>query len=218
MKKFSLPFFACLLLSSLSQAECPAKTAAQWVYELKAFDLAAHRAGDDHDSKADAATKGLEAAGCCLALKASDPACVFYRGVHRGWLLDARIKDVKAGLAAMKADFEEAERLNPKLEGGAPSRALGNLYLSLPVIPIFGREFSRDLDKAQAYAQKAVAIAPNDPENLQLLGELALKNGDKAAAVKFFTQGLAALNVPKNLSPMQQLIDADLSKLLKKAQ
>lgn len=217
-----LLIIAVLFLSSVcasqAGAECLTQTPEQGLLTLRELDLAARLAEGDSDKRAEAATKGLEVANCCLTAFPNDVGCTFYRGVHQGWLLDARIKNVKAGLQAMKADFVAVENRQPAFEGGAPARALGNLYLSLPALPLFGREFTRDLDLAQSYADKAMVISPKNPENLQLVGELALKRGDKVKAAQSFAEGLAALSVPKNLTALQHQIDGDLVKLLKKTQ
>ncbi len=210
--------FLSSILDSQARAECLTQTAAQALLTLRELDLAARLAEGDSDKRADAATQGLEVSNCCLAVFPNDVGCTFYRGVHQGWLLDARIKNVKAGLQAMKADFVAAENRQPGFEGGAPARALGNLYLSLPVLPLFGREFTRDLGLAQSYADKAMELSPKNPENLQLMGELALKRGDKIKAAQSFAEGLAVLSVPKNLTALQHQIDGDLVKLLKKTQ
>lgn len=217
-----LLILAVLFLASVKAnqavADCRKQTNKQGLLALRELDLSARLAEGDSDKRADAASKGLEVANCCLAAFPNDVGCIFYRGVHQGWLLDARIKNVKAGLQAMKADFVAAENRQPGFEGGAPARALGNLYLSLPALPLFGREFTRDLDLAQVYADKAMGFSPKNPENLQLVGELALKRGDKIKAAQSFAEGLAALSVLKNLTPLQHRIDGDLVKLLKKTQ
>lgn len=212
--------FAVLFLNLFSMrsfAECSNQRADQWLWDLHRYDVQARKAGKDSAAKEIAATQGLDAASCCLNAFPGDTGCVFYRGVHRGWMLDARIKDVKSGLQSMKSDFVVALNQNPSFESGAPERALGNLYLNLPVLPIFGREFSRDLDLAQSYADRAMKIDPKHPENLQLMGELALKRGDKVKAAQYFDEGLKVLQVPKDLTELQRILYRDLSELAKKA-
>jgi len=212
-------FVVALFLSSVkAKADCVQQTVAQLLWDLHNLDLAARLAEGNSDKRADAAAKGLETANCCLAVFPNDAGCLFYRGVHQGWLLDARIKNVKAGLQAMKADFIAAENTQPGFEDGAPARALGNLYLNLPVLPLFGRAFTRDLVLAQSYADKAMGFSAKNPENWQLMGELALKRGDKAKAAQSFSEGLAILTASKDLTPLQHQLHADLAKLLKKTQ
>lgn len=86
------------------------------------------------------------------------------------------VEAIRAGIAdAVLESAEAAARIDPAYEQAGPLRVLGAYWLSLPW-PL------SDLEKAQGYLQRAVAMGPKEPSNHLFLARAELALGDEAAA------------------------------------
>jgi hypothetical protein len=166
--------------------------------------------------KAKLTEQGLDFANRCLETEPQNVGCLYYRAVNRGLYLETKILGVKDGLKLMMDDFIAVTHLQPSYDHGGAFRALGTVYLRLPAVPILGSALSRDLDKAWDYAQKALAVAPDEAGNLLLAGEIAIKKDDKTRAQSYFSKSLAAARLIKNPDHDDKETLANAKKWLKK--
>jgi tetratricopeptide (TPR) repeat protein len=122
-------------------------------------------------------------------LGASDVArAYFWAAVHWGaWSRDAGLLTaVRAGAAHHVHDYAElSAALEPAYERGGALRLLARLHAKLPRVPFVSAWVDRD--RAIPEAERALAIAPDDPGNQLLLAltllELAPERRDEARAL-----------------------------------
>lgn len=93
------------------------------------------------------------------------------------------------GLAREARDrLERAEAIDPRALNGAALTTLGSLYAQVPGVPIgFGNR-----NRARAYLQRALAIAPNDIDANYFMGDLLNREHDYVGAVRVLEHALAA--------------------------
>lgn len=93
------------------------------------------------------------------------------------------------GLAREARDrLERAEAIDPRALNGAALTTLGSLYAQVPGAPIgFGNR-----NRARAYLQRALAIAPNDIDANYFMGDLLNREHDYVGAVRVLEHALAA--------------------------
>jgi len=152
----------------------PQNLEAAWQFGQACFDLA-----EEATSKAERARlaeRGIEA---CRKAVAMDDRCAqahYYLGMNLGQL--ARTK----GLGALKivgqlrSAFERARELDERQDNAGPDRNLGLLFRDAPSWTIGDRK------AAQEHLVKAVALAPEYPDNRLELIEGYFKWGDRTSA------------------------------------
>ncbi|MBU6408836.1 MAG: hypothetical protein KGR98_00485 [Verrucomicrobia bacterium] len=166
----AVPFFAVAQTNFQAQAtrefqralgnyRSETNDAAAWEFARACFNLA--DLATNNSQHASIARQGIVA---CQRLIARNPRSArghYYLALNLGQL--ARTESVGAlGLVRkMRAEFETALALNPRVDHAGPTRGLGLLYRDAP-----GWPFSiGNRRKAQQYLQQAGAMAPDFPEN-----------------------------------------------------
>lgn len=122
-------------------------------------------------------TAGIAAAREAIALQTNSAAAHYYLALNLGQL--ARTKKLRALrlLDDMEAELKTVIQLDPKFDYAGGDRTLGVLYLEAPGWPIsLGNNA-----KARAHLTKALALAPEFPDNhLSLMEALSKWNESKA--------------------------------------
>lgn len=126
-------------------------------------------------------------------LVASKAPCAYYHIVFTGLYYKIKIVGYQKGLRTMVSDAETVIALDPTIEDGGVYRVLGNIYLRSPSFSLKDTPVLRDLDKAKTYAENALAIAPNNPENLLLYGEILWERRAYDDALAAFKKSLTHL-------------------------
>lgn len=188
MKKPIAFLFLFLLMPAVSRAAptvCTASLPGDYLYLSRQRSVEAKHT-NDFRQKSRFAIEGITFADQCLGKDPNQAGCLYFRAVNRGLELETRTVRVKKELKKMMDDFLAVIRLDPSYDNGGAYLALGYVYLKTPSFPVFGKTLYRDLHLAQAYASQALEVAPEDPFNLKLAGEIAYKKGEDAEALIFF--------------------------------
>lgn len=132
----------------------------------------------DANVRTDLAVGAVQAGQWCLRRDPGSPACKFWLGVALG--LQARDRPVTAedGLKRMAQLLREVVKDAPLLDEAGPERVLALLLARAPGWPIG----PGDVEEALVLARKAVELRPDYPPNQIVLGEVLLKNDDRARA------------------------------------
>jgi tetratricopeptide (TPR) repeat protein len=133
---------------------------------------------------------GIACADACLKSDPNDSACYYYRGINRGHLLETMLANPKTHIPKMVDDFKKAAATAPAYDGAGAPRALGYVYLQLPPISLWGAEYKRDVTRAASYSEQALRLAPEEPDNLKLAGEVAVARKDFKTASGYFEKAL----------------------------
>ena len=124
------------------------------------------------------AVSAVQAGQWCLRRDPTSPACKFWLGVALGLQTRDRPATVEDGLKRMAHLLREAAKDAPLLEEAGPERVLALLLSRAPGWPIG----PGDAEEALVLARKAVELRPDYPPNQVALGEVLLKNDDRAKA------------------------------------
>jgi len=124
------------------------------------------------------AVSAVQAGQWCLRRDPTSPACKFWLGVALGLQARDRPATVEDGLKRMAQLLREAAKDAPLLEEAGPERVLALLLSRAPGWPIG----PGDAEEALVLARKAVQLRPDYPPNQVALGEVLLKNDDRAKA------------------------------------
>jgi len=124
------------------------------------------------------AVSAVQAGQWCLRRDPTSPACKFWLGVALGLQARDRPATVEDGLKRMAHLLREAAKDAPLLEEAGPERVLALLLSRAPGWPIG----PGDAEEALVLARKAVELRPDYPPNQVALGEVLLKNDDRAKA------------------------------------
>lgn len=218
MKKFLL-LIALIFLSNVTFAKdppvCPLFTEADYLKEAKTRSYQAEFANDLRQ-KSKAAQEGIFYANKCLQNNPNDVGCLYYRAVNRGLYIETRTSKIKKDLHRMVDDFMRVIQLNDRYDDGGAYLAMGYVYLKAPKLPVLGKDIRKDLPLAESYAIRALTVAPNIPENLQLAGEISYKKKDYEKALDFFKRALKANRSIKNPDVRDDIMKSDLKKWVKK--
>lgn len=216
-------FVLALLFSSFSMAHaaglklCPAMTPEDLLNASKKYSYQAQLTGDDRQ-KSQLALDGVACAEACLAKEPNNVGCLYYRAVNLGLELDTHFVPSKADLQKMVGDFKRVLELDGSYDKGGAYQALGYVYLLVPPLPVLGADLQRDLDKAANYARQAINIAPKEPENLKLAGDIFLKRKNYTEAAKYFTDALKFSEMITNPDVIQLRTRQEIKKQLQKSQ
>lgn len=170
-KKKSLIIIIVILLAT------PAWAKPVWL-PLKEKVIAADLAGDKKEQKR-LAKEALGMAADCLEKNREEIGCLYYRAQATGIANQGFFGYVKR-LRSMFADWEKVLAIDPTFDYGGPYRMFAEVYMELP--KHFGpKDLRQDLDKADGYLQKAIAIS-NYPTNHLDRAELLIALGKKTEA------------------------------------
>ncbi len=133
-------------------------------------------------------------------------ACLYYRIVFTGLYYKAKVVGYQKGLKKMIADAELLMAQNPAYEEGGVYRILGNIYLKTPNFSLKSDAILKDLQKAEQYADEALRLAPDNPENLLLKGEVLWEKGDREAARAYFKTAKEKLPRPDRVKRREEEI------------
>jgi tetratricopeptide (TPR) repeat protein len=152
----------------------PQSFEAAWQFGRACFDLAEN--APSKGERARLAELGIEACKRAVATNEHSAEAYYYLGMNLGQL--ARTKGIGALkiVGQLKSAFMRARDLNERLENAGPDRNLGLLFRDAPSWTIGDRH------EAQAHLVKAVALAPEYPDNRLELIEGYFKWGDRTSA------------------------------------
>jgi len=152
----------------------PQSFEAAWQFGRACFDLAEN--APSKGERARLAELGIEACKRAVATNDHSAEAYYYLGMNLGQL--ARTKGIGALkiVGQLKSAFMRARELDERLEYAGPDRNLGLLFRDAPTWTIGDRH------EAQAHLVKAVALAPEYPDNPLELIEGYFKWGDRISA------------------------------------
>lgn len=146
----------------------------------------------DVKARTELAVSAVQAGQWCLRRAPRSPACKFWLGVALGLQARDRPATAEDGLKRMAQLLREAMMDAPLLEEAGPERVLALLLSRAPGWPIG----PGDVEEALLLARKAVDLRPDYPPNHLALGEVLLKNDDRAKAGEAFTRAIALAGRP----------------------
>jgi tetratricopeptide (TPR) repeat protein len=132
----------------------------------------------DAKVRTDLAVSAVQAGQWCIRRDPQSSACKFWLGVALGLQARDRPATAEDGLKHMAQLLREAARDAPLLDEAGPARVLALLLSRAPGWPIG----PGDLEEALVLARKAVELRPDYPPNQVALGDVLLKNDDRAKA------------------------------------
>lgn len=153
----------------------PTNATVAWEFSRACFDWAEF--ATNNTQRATIAQDGIQAARTALTLDTNLAAAPYYLGLNLGQL--ARVKRFSALwlVDEMRDQFEAARRLDEQFDFAGPDRNLGLLYLQAPGWPVS----IGDRALARRHLERAVALAPEYPENRLNLLEARLAWREKEA-------------------------------------
>lgn len=121
--------------------------------------------GKDRAARLAAAKTGRTLADTCVQQHPREPGCYYYRAVLTGLYYGMTIMGYQSGLTQMVADCERLITIDPAFADAGAYRILGQIYTQIPETAFRPDSLTRDLAKARAYLEHAVARAPQHVEN-----------------------------------------------------
>jgi predicted Zn-dependent protease len=140
----------------------------------------------DTNVRTELAVSAVQAGQWCLRREPGSPACKFWLGVALGLQARDRPATAEDGLRRMAQLLREAAGEAPLLDEAGPARVLSLLLARAPGWPIG----PGDVEEALVLARKAVELRPDYPPNQLALGEVLLKNDDRARAQEALAQAI----------------------------
>jgi hypothetical protein len=149
---------------------------ARWQLARAAFDLAEVTLRDKE--KARLAEVGRSACRAALAEGPASAPAHYYLALCTGELAQTKLVSGLRLIHEIELEFESARVLDEGFDFGGPDRGLGLLYLEAPGWPTS----VGDRKKARSHLERAVALAPEYPENRLGLLEVLVRTKDQRAA------------------------------------
>jgi hypothetical protein len=128
--------------------------------------------GATRASRLAAAEQGRTLASRCVASFPKEAGCYYYRAVTTGLYYQLHVIGYQRGLRAMVADCQRLNAIDAKYAGAGGYRILGQIYSQVPAVALGAESIVRDLERARAYLEQAVALAPAEFENRLALCEI----------------------------------------------
>ena len=119
--------------------------------------------------------------------------CAYYHIVLTGLYYKYHVLGYQSGLASMVDEAQALIALDPSYEDGGVYRVLGSIYLNAPSFSFKPKAILKDLDTAYTYAQSALTLAPQNPENLLLLAKILWEKQNYIDAHRYFKASLERL-------------------------
>jgi hypothetical protein len=149
-----------------------------WQFARAAFDLAEFSTNDLQ--RADLARQGIAAARALVAREPKLAAGHYYLAMNLGQLARTEFLGALRLVREMEREFLTAAALDARLDHAGPERSLSLLYGEAPGWPVsIGNQH-----KARPFAEQAVQLAPEYPENQLNLIEGYLRWAEPDAAKK----------------------------------
>jgi len=126
--------------------------------------------------RTDLAVSAVQAGQWCLRREPASARCKFWLAVALGLQARDRPTTVEDGLKRMAQLLRETAAEAPLLDEAGPDRVLALLLARAPGWPIG----PGDTEQALVHARKAAELRPGYPPNHLALGEVLLKNDEKA--------------------------------------
>lgn len=128
------------------------------------------------------AKEGVEACRAALKEYPADVACHYYLGLNLGILAQAQPWRALSCIREMETEWQTCQLLEAGFDHAGPDRSLGMLYAHCPPPPLGVGSRS----KARIHLARAVALAPDYPENSLQWIEFLIQRGEKEAAIEAF--------------------------------
>jgi len=129
------------------------------------------------------AESGMAYAERCVKIAPNTPDCYYWRAVNTGLYHSVKIVGYQRGIKQMIDDCNAVIAMGREdYDHAGPWRIQGQIFTKLPETGGRPDSLTRDLDKALVYLRKAVALAPDYPENHIALAEALYKEGEPDAA------------------------------------
>ena len=144
---------------------------AAWQFARACFDRA-DNAGKE-SVRATVAKEGMAACEQALRLKPHLAAAYYYLGMNQGQLAQTKTFGALGLVKEMERAWKKARELDEHFDFAGPDRNLAMLYRDAPRAPLSVGHRA----KAEELALRAVALAPEYPENHLVLLESYLKSG-----------------------------------------
>jgi tetratricopeptide (TPR) repeat protein len=129
----------------------------------------------------------IDAAQWCGRRAAASPACDYALAQALGQQARESPSSSRDGLERMVKALERAAAADPGLDFGGPARVLALVHLRAPGWPLGPGA----ADAGLAFAEKAVALAPDHPPNQLALAEALARNGRTREAAAAYGRALA---------------------------
>lgn len=153
----------------------PGSFEAAWQFGRACFDVAEF--AESKREKAKVAELGITASKRAIELSSNCAAAHYYWGMNLGQIARTRGMAALSLVQELRRHFEDARKLDAKVDHAGPSRNLGYLYRDTPSLLSIG-----DSVKAKHYLAAAVELAPDFPENRLALMEGLAAWGDREEA------------------------------------
>ncbi|MEW6325757.1 MAG: tetratricopeptide repeat protein, partial [Nitrospirota bacterium] len=131
---------------------------------------------------------GIALARRAIAAAPGQAEAHYYLAVNLG--LFSELRSALNHLPEMAEAAQRAAELDPSIDQAGPYRLLGSLYGLAPEPPVSLGDEELGLD----YLEKAVKLAPNNPENHFRLAEVLAAVGEKPEAKRHLEQALFLQN------------------------
>ena len=155
--------------------EHPEDVQATWQFARATFDLA--DAVNTKSERADLAQQGINACKQALERAPNSAPLHYYLALNEGELARTKTFGALRLVDQMEREFLKAIELDASFDYAGPDRSLGLLYRDAPAFASIGSR-----TKARTHLERAVELAPLDPENRLDLIESELKWGDRKGA------------------------------------
>jgi len=156
------------------QKEAGDPTAA-WELGRACFDLAEF--STNRTQKAEIAEQGLTACRRGLLRASNSPALHYYLAMNLAQMARTKSLGALKLVGQMEKEYQAASKLDELIDFAGPHRYLGMLYRDAPALVSIG-----DRAQARKHLERAVALAPNYPDNHLALVESYLKWGERGNA------------------------------------
>ncbi len=163
----------------------PGQSTAAWVLARACFDRA--ESVSSKPVRVGLAKEAVDACRSALKEFPADVACHYYLGLNLGILAQAQPWRALSCIREMETEWLTCQLLEAGFDHAGADRSLGMLYAQSPPPPLGMGSRS----KARIHLARAVALAPDYPENSLQWIEFLVQRGEKEAAVEAFN-GLEA--------------------------
>jgi hypothetical protein len=146
----------------------------------------------DVPTRTDLAVSAVQVGQWCLRRSPTSGPCKFWLAVALGMQARDRPTTVEDGLKRMAQLLREVAKEDPLYDEAGAERVLGLLLVRAPGWPVG----PGDSEEALVHVRKAVELRPDYPPNQIALGEVLLRNDEKAKGVAALRKGIELAGEP----------------------